>query len=142
MKPLCRSMQLDYFWQIWSSVSPMVIVPVSVLPFTFKYMFPGSSKYEKFSYIDSNIFIWIVQLPLLISLTFAFSFKVSFVIFLDLQIFRKWRERERERERERKRERTNITIASHKKSSICHRMAPLQMLYVMSLTNIFKVTNF
>ena len=28
------------------------------------------------------------------------------------------------------------------KLDICHNMAPLQMLYIMTLTHIFKVTNF
>ena len=53
----------------------------------------------------------------------------SFGLSLDLQISRKeW-------------DRANITVAI-RKSGICHRMAPLQMLFVMTFTYIFKVIHF
>ena len=35
-----------------------------------------------------------------------------------------------------------LLLLSVMKSGICHRMEPLRMLYVMTLTDIFKVTIF
>ena len=35
-----------------------------------------------------------------------------------------------------------LLLLSDWKSGICHRKAPLRMLYVMTLTYIFKVKNF
>ena len=35
-----------------------------------------------------------------------------------------------------------LLLPQDRKSGICHRMVPLRMLYIMTLTYIFKITNF
>ena len=35
-----------------------------------------------------------------------------------------------------------LLLPSDRKSGICHRMAPLRILYILTFTNIFKVTNY
>ena len=104
-----------------------------------KRMFAGRRNSEKIVYMDFTISSRMAQVSIFYSLTLifysltlTFIFKgQSFGIFLLLRISRKLGEIEQ-----------TLLLPLDRKSCICHRMAPLQMLYIMTITYIFKVTKF
>ena len=78
--------------------------------------------------MDSNNSSRMAQVPFFYSLSYTFISRSKFSWFT---ISRKpWEIKQ------------TLLLSLHRKSGICHRMAPLRMLYVMILTYIFIVTNF
>ena len=94
-------------------------------------MFPGISNSEKFSFMESNISCRMAYVPFYYSFTLTFIFKVKLCILLVLRLSHKLWEIEQ-----------TFLLPRDMKSYICHRMAPLRMLYIMTLTCSFKVTKF
>ena len=80
--------------------------------------------------MDSHISSCMAQILFLYALTLFFIFKLNFIFFYwFVKILKPVRDRE-------------TTMAINRKSGICHRMAPLRTLHVVSLSYIFKITNF
>ena len=89
-----------------------------------------SVNFKKFTYIENSIFkIQWRKSPFLL-LHFHFQGQ-SFCILLDLRKSHKWWEIEQ-----------ILLLQSDRKSDICQRVTSLQMLYIRTLTYIFKVMNF
>ena len=113
---------------------PILITPVSrcVCPCVCylwrKSMFPFSKILKQLTYINSNISSRMVPVPFFYSLTFIFKVK-TFGMHLFLWLSCKWWEIKQ-----------TLQLPSDRKLSISHRTAQLRMLYIVTLTYIFKVT--
>ena len=95
-------------------------------------MLPGSYNSEKFTYMAFDISNRIAHVPLFYSLTLTLILQGrTFSILLFLRIYRIWWEIEQ-----------TLLLTSDRKLGICHRMAPLRMLYIITFTFVFKVTQF
>ena len=73
---------------------------------------------------------WLSPVFLLSDIDLHFQGRSFFIWFL-LQTSHKWWETA-----------LTLLLSSDRKAGICHRMAPQQMLYIMTLSNTFAVTNF
>ena len=94
-----------------------------------KRTFPGL---KKIIYMDSYSASRMTQVPFFYFLTLTFTLKVHiFGILLFLRISRKLWEIEQ-----------ILLLPSDRKSGISHRIAPLWMMSIVTLTYIFKVTQF
>ena len=81
--------------------------------------------------MESNTSSPMAQVPYLSSFTLTFILKIKVLAFFScLGISRKqWKIEQ------------TLLLPSDRKSCICHRKVPLQMLYIVTLTYIFKGTN-
>ena len=119
-----------YFADFAYNQNPCLSLCVCVYPLR-KRMLPDSLNSKKTSiWIRTFQDEWLKSILLQLDLDLHFQSR-SFSIFLGLQISHKRREIEQ-----------TLVLPLDRKSDNWNRMAPLRMLYVMTLTYIFKVKNF